>query len=190
MRLIKVLVLPVVIAAIVSFSGCVTVEGLLHMDTPSSSERAPKPSATAAKKSVPDYNTPESAFVTGDFNVLGSEFLNEEAGKYVVLDGVYQASFGGTLIYKNNRPISLIGMRSLRMAKDTTYQKRLDVIWPESHKEDGRPLVKLQVGDKIRIYAYVLAGDQEPTERNGTRLTNLKVPTIWLIRIAPPEKKQ
>lgn len=168
-----------IIASLVSL---VIISGCAVMDTLQTPQVQEQP--------VPEYAKPESEYIVPDFNVLASEFRNEYFGKYVVIDGVFQGTYDGGTIEANGRPVHIQGMKTLLMAKDTTYQKRINVLWPDSHKDDGRPLVSLNVGDKIRVYAFVMTATQRPTLRDGSRyVEGLGGDAIWLIRAVPLEKK-
>jgi len=170
----KVLLLGILLGAFV-LSGCAEL-GVLN--SPSS------------QVSLPDYNKPESEYIVPDFNVLASEFADEYNGKYIVIDGIFQQKMDMFLyIPKHGGRAGAISNISVINMMAPSKQKMIGVQWAMQNKEDGRPLLNINNGDKIRVYAYYVPAMQNVALRSGLYLNGIDTPMIWLMRIVPLEKK-
>jgi len=137
----------------------------------------------------PNYETPDSEFVPAKFSALSSEFLDEYAGQYVVVDGRYLQSSQGALIYqRSGRPYNASDMMSAMIGSSETFSARpLSIIWSQQDRELARPFVDCALTAPVKIYAYVLPANQpaQLKSRPDTKLKGFPVPVILLIKAVP-----
>lgn len=149
----------------------------------------PKVASTPALP--PDYNLPDSQFVTAKFNTLASEFLDEYIGQYVVFDGRYLSHQQGALINTPTGPVAASDLMSGMIgAPDTSgaAARTVTVLWNVDDRELGRPFLNLAPNAPVKIYAYVRPANRvsRMKSRQDTVLSALSVPVVLLIKAVPP----
>jgi len=136
----------------------------------------------------PNYETPETEFVQANFNTLSSEFRDEYAGRYVVIDGRFIHTYEGALITTpSGRYVNLRDMMSAMIGPDGAGGRPLSVLWSKEDREMGRPFLNVERNGRVKIFGYVLPANRtaRAKSRGDLHLKGFPVPVVLLIKAVP-----
>jgi len=169
------------IAALVGIATVMTLLAGCQMSHPS---RGPRVRATP--ELPPNYYAPDEAFAPADFNTLGSEFLDEYVGQYIVFEGRYMMHYQGAIVAYESIADVMSATFSPPDAENPSA-RMVSIVWSIEDRELGRPLLNLGHGALVSIHGYVLPANRQAQikSRKDRILSGFDRPVILLIRAEP-----
>lgn len=147
------------------------------------------PRVAGSPSMPPDYNMAEGQFSSADFNKLGSEFMDEYVGQYVVFEGSYFNHKQGAIITSRSGPRSAPDMMSATIGApfrngSLASPRTVTVHWAVDDRELGRPFLDIPQGAPVKIYGYVLPAQTmaQLESRRDKMMGGFPAPLVLLIK--------
>ena len=137
--------------------------------------------------SIPDYSVPLDQFNEVQLSVVGSEFRDTLAGKYVYFDAGYVGLQSQVIIKAKGqvRPSVSPDLSGVFLAK-ADFSGSAQAVWPKEEREVAIPFISMVPGTPVRVYAYIIPTGTAWRFRNpGRYSTGFGEPLVLLMRVEP-----